>query len=56
MDGSLGARTALFHEVYADDATTAGLRVEEYEWMLENALLADRAGLQVSATDRHRPA
>jgi len=48
MDGSLGSRTALFHDVYADDNTTAGLQVEDPDWMLENIRHADQAGLQVA--------
>ncbi|KAK3248291.1 hypothetical protein CYMTET_42238 [Cymbomonas tetramitiformis] len=48
MDGSLGSRTALFHDPYADDPGTAGIRVEEATWMRENIRQADAAGLQVA--------
>jgi predicted amidohydrolase YtcJ len=48
VDGSLGSRTALFHEPYNDDAQTHGLRVTPLaklrEWMTE----ADRRALHVT--------
>jgi predicted amidohydrolase YtcJ len=46
-DGSLGSTTALFFEPYNDAPATRGLRGEELDGMLERALGADRAGLQV---------
>jgi len=49
FDGSLGSRTALFYEPYADDPTTRGIIVtdpaEMRAWMED----ADRAGLQIAA-------
>eukprot|EP00959_Pyramimonas_sp_CCMP1952_P345183 7228979-Pyramimonas_sp.AAC.1 len=52
MDGSLGSRTALFHEPYADDAGTSGLRVDGLEWMRQHVIEADAAGLQACAHRR----
>lgn len=49
FDGSLGSRTALFYEPYADDPTTRGIvvtdRADLKRWMLD----ADKAGLQITA-------
>lgn len=45
-DGSLGSRTALFHEPYADDSSSRGLATAELSRMEEQALGAHLAGLQ----------
>eukprot|EP00850_Spirogloea_muscicola_P023560 SM000367S13682 [mRNA] locus=s367:29505:32239:- [translate_table: standard] len=47
-DGSVGSHTALFHEPYLDVEDTAGLEVATKEWLLEHALEADKATLQVA--------
>jgi predicted amidohydrolase YtcJ len=47
-DGSLGSRTALFHQPYDDDPDTRGLTVTPVEKLLEWTAQADRRGLQVS--------
>lgn len=48
VDGSLGARTALFHEPYTDDPSTRGVRVMPLDELRAATLGADRAGLQVT--------
>ncbi len=47
-DGSLGARTALFHEAYADQAGWHGVRVIPLDELHELVGGADKAGLQVA--------
>lgn len=47
LDGSLGSRTALFFEPYADDPSTRGVAVMEPEAAMQLVLQADAAGLQV---------
>ena len=47
-DGSLGSRTALFHEPYADAPATAGTRTIELERLRQLVAAADGAGLQVA--------
>eukprot|EP00850_Spirogloea_muscicola_P019935 SM000202S05906 [mRNA] locus=s202:223189:227174:- [translate_table: standard] len=47
-DGSIGSRTALFHEPYLDVEGTAGIEVVTKKWLLEHALGADKATLQVA--------
>lgn len=49
FDGSLGSRTALFYEPYVDDPSTRGIVVTGRADLLEWALAADAAGLQVAA-------
>lgn len=49
-DGSLGSTTALFYEPYRDDPATSGIAGDEMYpegAMLERALKADKAGLQI---------
>ncbi|MGF7153608.1 amidohydrolase [Novosphingobium gossypii] len=48
VDGSLGARTALFHDPYTDDPHTRGVRVMPLEELREKVIAADRAGLHVT--------
>jgi predicted amidohydrolase YtcJ len=48
VDGSLGARTALFHDPYTDDPRTRGVRVMPLAELREAVLAADRAGLHVT--------
>lgn len=47
-DGSLGSRTALFHEPYADAPGTSGTRTIETPRLRELVVAADKAGLQAS--------
>jgi predicted amidohydrolase YtcJ len=47
-DGSLGSRTALFHQPYTDDAHTKGVRVMPLDELRRNVLGADKAGLHVT--------
>ena len=46
-DGSLGSRTALMKEPYADDAPTRGIRLTPYSELEELVQAADAADLQV---------
>lgn len=46
-DGSLGSRTALMKEPYADDTTTRGIRLTPYSELEQRVLAADAADLQV---------
>ncbi|HEY7683813.1 MAG TPA: amidohydrolase [Gemmatimonadales bacterium] len=48
VDGSLGSRTALLFEPYADDPGTAGLLVTSEDSLRSQAGRADSAGLQVA--------
>lgn len=48
IDGSLGSRTALLHEPYADDPQNQGLRRSSRDGMLQKVTAADAAGLQVT--------
>lgn len=48
VDGSLGARTALFHDPYTDDPTTRGVRVMPLADLREAVIAADRAGLHIT--------
>lgn len=48
VDGSLGARTALFHDPYTDDPHTRGVRVMPLAELREKVIAADRAGLHVT--------
>jgi hypothetical protein len=47
-DGSLGSRTALFHEPYSDQPDTRGTRTIELLQLRELAAGADAAGLQLA--------
>ena len=47
-DGSLGSRTALFHQSYTDDPNTSGVRVMPLDELREAVLGADEAGLHVT--------
>jgi predicted amidohydrolase YtcJ len=47
LDGSLGARTAWFHEPYADDPSTCGMPVLTAEELAALAPERDRAGFQI---------
>ena len=47
-DGSLGARTALLHEPYADDPTTCGLQVFEKDVLTELIRKAAANGMQIA--------
>ena len=47
-DGSIGSSTALFFTPYADDPKNLGLPSDHAHQLLEWALAADRAGLQLS--------
>jgi predicted amidohydrolase YtcJ len=47
LDGSLGARTALFFEPYADDPTTCGMAVMDAETARSLVVAADAEGFQV---------
>lgn len=47
-DGSLGSRTALFHDPYTDDHSTTGVRVMPLDELKEAVTGADKAGLQVA--------
>jgi predicted amidohydrolase YtcJ len=48
MDGSLGSRTALFHEPYLDAPGQHGIRVEPRQEIHRLVAAADRHGLQVT--------
>ena len=48
VDGSLGSRTALFHEPYSDAPQTRGLRVTSLDNLREWILHADRHNLRVA--------
>jgi predicted amidohydrolase YtcJ len=48
-DGSLGSRTALFHEPYDDAPDTRGLTVTAEKDLLEWMTQADKLGMQVAA-------
>jgi predicted amidohydrolase YtcJ len=48
VDGSLGARTALFREPYTDDPHTRGVRVMQLDELREKVIAAERAGLHVT--------
>lgn len=48
IDGSLGSRTALFREPYADDPSNRGLRRVPLDELREQVLAADAAGLQIA--------
>jgi len=48
MDGSLGSRTALFYEPYADDSTTTGLLRTPEDSLRKWIGASDSAGLQVA--------
>ena len=50
-DGSLGSRTALMKEPYADDPTTSGIRLTRYPQLAALVQEADAAGLQVFHSD-----
>lgn len=47
-DGSLGSRTARFHQPYDDDPKSTGMWVTKPEDLREWSLLADKAGLQLA--------
>ncbi|XP_004307112.1 PREDICTED: uncharacterized protein LOC101307247 [Fragaria vesca subsp. vesca] len=47
-DGSVGSRSALFHEPYVDDPHNYGIQVGDYESLHNLTLASDRAGLQVA--------
>lgn len=47
-DGSLGSRTALMQEPYADDTATRGIRLSPYAELQELVQQADATGLQVN--------
>lgn len=46
-DGSLGSRTALMHQPYADDPMSNGVRLTPRETLQEMVTAADLTGLQV---------
>ncbi len=46
-DGSLGSRTALMKEPYADDPTSRGIRLTPYSELEQLVLAADAVELQV---------
>lgn len=48
LDGSLGSRTALFHEPYTDDPSTSGITMVELDDLREWILAADAHGLQLA--------
>lgn len=48
VDGSLGSRTALFHEPYTDDPSTSGITMFPLEDLREWIFAADGAGLQLA--------
>ncbi|TDW67578.1 hypothetical protein EDF57_102464 [Novosphingobium sp. PhB55] len=48
VDGSLGARTALFHDPYTDDPQTRGVRVMPLDELREAVIAADRADLHIT--------
>ena len=47
VDGSLGSRTALMHEPYADDPSTSGVRLTDQKVLQQLVTEAHAAGLQV---------
>ncbi|KAL2642916.1 hypothetical protein R1flu_010503 [Riccia fluitans] len=47
-DGSLGSSSALFHESYADDPSNYGGFVVDPDWLRDEIIDADQAGLQVA--------
>lgn len=47
-DGSLGSRTALFHDPYTDAPDSTGVRIMPIDEIKEAVAGADKAGLQVS--------
>ena len=47
-DGSLGSRTALFHDPYSDDSSQHGVRVISLANLKEYIVNSDRAGLQIA--------
>ncbi|WOK99095.1 hypothetical protein Cni_G07807 [Canna indica] len=47
-DGSLGSSSALFHEVYEDDAHNYGLQVTDINWLQNMTMHADKHGVQVA--------
>ncbi|KAL3696321.1 hypothetical protein R1sor_010397 [Riccia sorocarpa] len=47
-DGSLGSSSALFHEPYADDPSNHGGFVVDPDWLRNEIIGADRAGLQIA--------
>ena len=47
VDGSLGSRTALMHQPYADDSTTSGVRLTDQKVLKQLMTDAHQAGLQV---------
>ncbi|MEE4451621.1 amidohydrolase [Novosphingobium resinovorum] len=48
VDGSLGARTALFHDPYTDDPHTRGVRVMPLAELREKVIAADAAGVHIT--------
>jgi len=48
LDGSLGSRTALFHEPYTDAPDTCGITVVSVEDMREWIIAGDKLGMQVA--------
>lgn len=49
VDGSMGAGTALFYDLYSDDKTTAGIPIYPEEKLYSLVKSVDKAGLQVAA-------
>lgn len=47
IDGSLGSRTALMHQPYADNPDSTGVRLNDPEQLSRLVKEADTAGLQV---------
>lgn len=47
-DGSLGSRTALFHDPYTDDPSTSGVRILPFDELTAAVADADKAGLHVA--------
>ena len=52
-DGSLGSRTALMQEPYADDSDTKGIRLSPSADLQEIVKQADATGLQVRCELKH---
>lgn len=52
-DGSLGSRTALMQEPYADDPDTKGIRLSPYADLQELVKQTDATGLQVRCELKH---
>ena len=48
IDGSLGSRTALMHQPYADNPNSSGVRLNDPEQLSKMVKDANFAGLQVS--------